>query len=310
MTILLILLILLLIILIFILFFEKSIEGFQASIQLNPDIIQEYNNFLLFYNPFCANWQKAIISSIALDTPQEPLTSPSQVLGANANLAEPSTADMNTYITQLSQQLGQPLPQICTIFPESVDSTNITQIISQVPTDVTPYINAFNWMNQQLDKAQSNLGSALQGGPIEGFDGSQDMCQDISQCLANDPQLAQQIAQELAQQDIQKINQQEQQLMSLLVPFVSTPALSEAFNQNTILVEKAQEIQNQAQNGGLVNQIIVPGGNSTISYSLPPGANNLSQIQQNDPQRYNELKTNYGGWMAIKGLTDQINATL
>jgi hypothetical protein len=321
MTVLLILLILLFILIILNLFVSVPYEGFQTSIPLNPDTIQGYNNFLSFYNPFCANWQKAIISSIAADTPQEPLTSPSQV--GSSTPSTPSDSDMNTYITQLSQQLGQPLPPVCVSLPTTVDSTNIAQIIPMIPTDTTPYINALTWMNTQMEKSQANLGSALQGGsPTEGFDdlrsssgasassGQADMCQDISQCLANNPQLAQQIAEELNAQSAQQVVQQEQQLMTLLIPFVSTQALSEAFGQNVILVEKAQEIQNQAQSGALVNQINVPGGNSKATYSMPDGSDNLKQIQQNDPNRYNELKKNYGMWVAIKGLTDQINATL
>ena len=84
-----------------------------------------------------------------------------------------------------------------------------------IPTDTTPYINALNWMNTQLEKSQSNLGSALQGGS-EGFDDMSSMCQDISQCLANNPQLAQQIAEELNAQIAQNVAQQEQQLIALL----------------------------------------------------------------------------------------------
>jgi hypothetical protein len=307
MTILLILLILLFILIILNLYASVTYEGFQASIPLNPDTIQAYNNFLAFYNPFCANWQKAIVSSIALDTPQEPLTSPSQV--GTSTATTPSDSDMNTYITQLSQQLGQPLPPVCISLPSTVDSTTISQIIPMIPTDTTPYINALNWMNTQLEKSQANLGSALQGGS-EGFDDMSSMCQNISQCLANNPQLAQQIAEELNAQNAQNVAQQEQQLMALLTPFVSTQTLTDAVGQNTVLVQKAQEIQNQAQSGELVNQINVPGGNSQTTYSMPDGSDNLKQIQQDNPDRYNELKKNYGAWVAIKGLMDQINATL
>lgn len=307
MTILLILLILLFILIILNLYASIPYEGFQTSVPLNPDTIQAYNNFLAFYNPFCANWQKAIVSSIAIDTPQEPLTSPSQV--GTSTATTPSDSDMNTYITQLSQQLGQPLPPVCVSLPSTVDSTTIAQIIPMIPTDTTPYINALNWMNTQLEKAQSNLGSALQGGS-EGFDDMSSMCQNISQCLANNPQLAQQIAEELNAQNTQNVAQQEQQLMALLTPFMSTQTLTDALGQNTVLVQKAQEIQNQAQSGELVNQINVPGGNSQTTYSMPDGSDNLKQIQQDNPDRYNELKKNYGAWVAIKGLMDQINATL
>ena len=309
MTVFLILLILLFILIILNLFMSIPYEGFQASIPLNPDTLQGYNSFLSFYTPFCANWQKAIISSIAADTPQEPLTSPSQVGLSTA--PTPSNSDMNAYITQLSKQLGKSLPPTCVSFPPTVDSTNIAQIIPMIPTDITPYINALNWMNTQLEEAQSGLESALQGGsPIEGFNDMSGICQNISQCLANNPQLAQQIVQELNAQNTTDVVQQEQQLLAAIAPFISTSALTTANEQNVVLVQKAQEIQNQAQSGELINKINVPGGNSQTTYSMPDGADNLKQIQQNNPERYNELKTNYSAWVAIKGLTDQINATL
>ena len=316
MTILLILLILLFVLVILNLVCHNGgIEGFDtatAAIPLNPDTIQGYKNFLSFYNPFCANWQKAIISSIAADTPQEPLTSPSQVsdIGSGSGAATPSSSDMNTYINQLSQQLGQPLPPVCTTMPDTVDSTNIAQIIPLIPTDIAPFINALNWMNGQLEKAHSGLGTALQGGKpqTEGFDDA--TCQNMSSCFANDPSLIAQLAQELAGQNAQAVVQQEQQLMTLLIPFVSTPALSDAFGQNEILIQKSQDVQNQAQSGQLVNQINVPGGNTMATYTKPPGSNNLVDMQKNNPDRAAELKANYGQWFAIKQLTDQINATL
>jgi hypothetical protein len=180
-------------------------------------------------------------------------------------------------------------------------------VTSQIPKDIQPYINALKWMNVQLQKAQANLGSALQGQPTEGFE---DMCQDISQCLANNPGLVQQIAMEMTEQSTQQIVQQEENLMKAIMPFLNTPELSDAFGENVILMEKAQEIQNQAQSGDLVNQINVPGGNTIAKYQKPDGANNLQDMKQNNPNRYNELKQNYSQWFDIKNMLDQINATL
>jgi hypothetical protein len=304
MTILLVLLGLLIILVVLRLFAEKNTEGFQ-NIELNPATVQGYNNFLSFYNPFCASWQKAISSSAAAEIPQQPLTDPSQVQSSAAPAI--STEDMNKYITKLSGQLSQPMPPICSTMPATIDSSNIVQVTSQIPKDIQPYINALKWMNGQLQKAQANLGSALQGQPTEGFE---DMCQDISQCLANNPGLVQQIAMEMTEQSTQQIVQQEENLMKAIMPFLNTPELSDAFGENVILMEKAQEIQNQAQSGDLVNQINVPGGNTIAKYQKPDGANNLQDMKQNNPNRYNELKQNYSQWFDIKNMLDQINATL
>ena len=167
----------------------------------------------------------------------------------------PSEAEMNLYIQQLSQQLGQPLPAVCTTLPQQIDSNSLATVLQQIPTDPQPYMNALNWMNSQLEKSHANLGSALQGNPIEPFD---DMCQDISQCIANNPQLAQQIAQQVLQQEEEQqqqlVTQESQQLLQRINPFLAQD-FTAAVTQNEQLVQKSQDIQNQAQNGALVNQI-------------------------------------------------------
>lgn len=304
MTVILILLGLLIILVILRLFVTK--EGFQNT-PLNPVTIQGYNKFLSFYNPFCDNWKKAIVSSVASEIPQQPLTDPSQVQATSA--PDIPESDMNKYITQLSQQLSQPLPQICKPLPATIDSSNLPDIIKQIPQDTQPFTNALNWMNTQLQKSQANLGSALQGNssPPEGFE---DMCQNISSCLSNDPQLIQQIAIELSEQNGNQILQQEEKLMKEIIPFLQTSELSQAFGENTILVQRAQQIQDQAQSGELVNQINVPGGNTVAKYNMPPGANNMNDMKKNNPDRYNQIKQNYSQWFSIKSMLDNINANL
>ena len=98
--------------------------------------------------------------------------------------------------------------------------------------------------------------------------------------------------------------------MTKIIPFFNTPELSQAFGENTILMEKAQDIQNQAQSGELLNQVNVPGGNTIATYQMPAGASNMSDMKQNNPERYNELKTNYSQWYSLKSMLDNINAYL
>jgi hypothetical protein len=45
-------------------------------------------------------------------------------------------------------------------------------------------------------------------------------------------------------------------------------------------------------------------------YQMPDGADNMKNMQQNNPQRYAELQKNYSQWASIKSMTDQINGTL
>ncbi len=302
MSIILILLGLLFILLILRLFTIK--EGFENT-PLNPITIQNYNKFLSFYNTFCTNWKKAIESSVASEIPQKPATDPSQ---AKSSLTPTiSESDMNKYITQLSSNLSKSFPPICTPLPKTVDSTNIVDITNKIPTDIQPFINALNWMNPQLAKSQANLGSALKGKLYEGFD---NICQNVVTCLANDPELIQQIAIEVSEQNDQQTVLQQEKLMALLNPFFTNSELSTAFGENQLLFQKAQEIQDQAQSGELVNQINIPGGRTIAKYQKPAGADNLINMKQNDPARYNELKTNYSMWTNLKSMLDNINANL
>jgi hypothetical protein len=303
MSIILILLGLLFIMIILRLFIVK--EGFE-SIPLNPITIQSYDKFLSFYNTFCASWKKAIESSVASEIPQQPATDPSNVTGGN-KAPTISESDMNKYITTLSSNLSIPFPPICIPLPKTVDSTNIVDITNKIPTDIQPYINALNWMNPQLAKSQANLGSALKGKSYEGFD---NMCQNVATCLANDPELIQQIAIEVSEQNDQQIVVQQEQLIAAINPFFTNSDLSTAFGENQLLFQKAQEIQDQAQSGELVNQIDVPGGRTIAKYQKPAGADNLINMKQNDPARYNELKNNYSMWTNLKSMLDNINANL
>lgn len=304
MKLILILLTLLFILIILRLFVVK--EGFENT-PLNPVTIQGYNNFLSFYNSFCENWRKAIISSVASEIPQQPATDPANPTAGGA--PDISEKQMNDYITNLSQTISQPLPPICIPLPTTIDSTNIVEVTKKIPSDIQPFINALKWMNPQLEKSQAHLGSALQGTPppSENF---QDMCQDIGSCLLNNPQLIQQLAIEISEQNDQSIIQEQEQLMAAVNPFFTNSELSQEFGQNTLLVEKAKLIQDQAQSGELMNQINVPGGRTIAKYQLPDGANKLNDMKQNNPDRYNELKQNYSMWTDLKGMIDNINANL
>ncbi len=304
MKILLILLGLLIILVILRLFVVK--EGFQDNIPVSPTTVQGYNKFIAFYNPFCENWKKAITSSVASEIPQQPLTDPSQVQTSSA--PQISTDQMNQYITSLSQELGKPLPPICTPLPSNIDSSNMNQVIPLIPTDHKPYINALNWMNTHLSKAHGNLSGALKGKSpkIEGFDN----CQNVSQCLQNNPQLMQDIQQQLQQQTQQQQQQQEGQLTDLLGPFSSNQELNDVMDINRELVAKAEEIQKEAENGDLMKQIDVPGGNTIAKYLMPDGASALSDMEQSNPERYNELKDNYKVFFSLKQLLEGINSNL
>lgn len=77
-------------------------------------------------------------------------------------------------------------------------------------------------------------------------------------------------------------------------------------------MQKSQDIQNQAQSGELLNQVNIPGvtGVPAKKYDLPAGASALQQMQQADPDKYNQLKNNYSMWFGLKQIMEQINGSL
>ena len=231
--------ILLLILLLLILrLFTDIKEGFLVN-PLKPTTIKSYNDFLSFYNTFCSNWNKSIKGSVASQIPQQPLTNPSQVYSSTA--PDIPEADMNNYIAKMSQQLSQPLPPICKSFPQ-LDNIQLSEIIRKIPKSTRPFINALNWMNVQLEQSQANLGPALQGTPpsLENFD---DMCDNVSACIENNPELSKRVAVNIAEQQKREQEQQEEQLLKAINPFLTEPELRRAFDKNKMLFKQAEEIQ-------------------------------------------------------------------
>ena len=296
----------LLIILIVLFKFTASVkEGFQ-DIPLDEKTIQAYNNFLNFYNPFCANWRKAMQAAVASNMPQEPLTDPSQVTSSSAPTI--SDDDMNKLIYQMAVASNTPFPPICTPLPAKIDNNNMLEILQKIPKQAQPYINALAWMNATMEQSQGDLGGALQGQSTESFE---DMCQDISQCIANNPDLAKQIAQNISQQQQQEQSKAEQILVATTSLFTINPGLQQLLQQNKDLVKKSEDIQNQAQSGDLINQVNLPPEKSTWGKPrAPPGGSKLKDMQNSDPAKYNELKQNYRMWFDLKSLMEQINGNL
>ena len=293
---LLILLILLFILVILRLFIVK--EGFE---DISQNTINDYNKFIQFYNQFMTNWGKAITTSILSDTPQEPLTTPGQV----SNPPTPSQNDMNLYINTLSTSLHTQLPQITDLFPNTIDDKILPNIISRIPDNSVPYINALKWMNEQLEKAHSNLNIT---------DNFEDMCQDISTCIANNPDLIAKIAEAQTNREKDQIATNEKKLSTLIASFFSNDQLELFLQKNTELIKKTEDIQQQAENGQLTShftsQLASKSNVDQTKYDIPKGGNALSELQKTDPEKYNKLKDVAPKLFSIKQLIEQINSTL
>lgn len=280
-------------------------EGFQ-NIQLQQSTINNYNKFKDFYNKFMKNWEKAVISSAVADTPQEPLSSPSEVPSGDA--PKPSRNDMNLYIVALAKKINKPLPPVTDPVPEQIDVNTLPVISQNIPQDPKLFINALDWMNGQLEKSQSNLGSALQGGSVE-IESFQSQCDDISKCIANNPELINKIAEAQRNQAAQNLGIYEQALTNKVNSLFSAD-LNKLYQRNQQLVNQAEETQRRAESGEMINDINVPGGRSKATYQKSPDDESMGELQKNDPQKYNKLKKSNPQWFAVKQLIEQINSTL
>lgn len=281
--------------------FIKTNESFTNGLE------QQYEQFVQIYNPFMTQWQQALQTYIASNQTQQPLTSPSQVSQINPNqqVSEAQVLELNQAVQELSTNNGQTYPSVQTyVFPDtypSQDPDALSEISQNIPTDSQPYINALNWMNSHLEKSHGNLKKALQGNYTpssednEGFISEQ--CQKMEQCYN-----------EIQQERISKAESAIQQKLQSF--FSNQNELLTASQKNQELVNKAKEVQVQAQSGELLKQVNVQDSHYYAPYQMPPGSDNLKNIQQNNPSRYAELQKNYSQWATIKSLTDQINGTL
>jgi len=289
------------IILAIILLIMKSREGFESPLDtVRPEILTSYQAFAAFYKPFLVNWEKAIVTSYELQKPQI-LEQGTQVLSAAPR------AELNAYITKISQEKGVTLPSLTEALPETIAQPTLSLLLTLVPTDSTPYLNALTWMNTQLSTAQQGLSSMMK--PVEGFiwarmkglprhEGFEieafATCDDIAKCMDA--------------RDQAKQASQEQELIRRLATF-QNPALQIAMKENRRLVGKAEQIQKHAQSGQLLSQFSLP-KDSSAPLIAPEGGSRLSELQKNDPAKYKSLQQQGGSMFALKGLMEQINRTI
>ena len=288
-------------IILLILLVMKSREGFESPDTVRPEILASYKAFAAFYKPFLVNWEKAIVTSYGLQKPQ-PSLEQTQTFSA------PSRTELNAYIAKVSQEKGVALPSLTEALPETIAQPTMSLLLTLVPTDSTPYLNALQWMNTQLATAQQGLASMkavegfiwarMKGLPQhEGFTYVQEpfaTCDEIAKCMDA--------------RDQAKQASQEQELIRRLATF-QNPALQTAMKENKRLVGKSEQIQKQAQSGELLSQFSLP---KEISVPLiaPEGGSKLSGLQQSDPAKYKSLQQQGGSMFALKGLMEQINRTL
>jgi hypothetical protein len=285
---------------------EPFLAGPSATLPppIDPKLVTAYQQFATtVYNPFLVTWQKAIVSSISADQPQKPLTSPSQASSSSATPTIPPQSEMNSYIANLSQKLGKPLPNITDPLPDTIDIVTFSTIAPKIPADPAPYTNALTWINQQLTEAQAKLQSALKGESfmnLEGFDNQ--TCQDLSKCFEDNPELIRQCGEAMKKQG--KMDQS--QVLNQLKQFMKNKEFVNAYKTNKELVEQSKKIESDAKSGALLNQMNLP-TEPGIKYTLPGGSDKLQKMDYAQQKAVKEVAPSM---FSLKTMMDQINANL
>jgi len=310
------------ILLFYIFFYKKNTKNINYSsenfvnneaIPIDQDIIDKYNRFVDFYNPFLKNWEESMITMASLETPQKEATSPSQS-PSTSKPSTPTREQLNQTIQSYSQKIGKSLPSITDPLPNNIYSYSLQQLLQIIPSDPIPFQNALTLINERLINSQKDLDKALSGQFAEGFlviEGYvADQCAELSTCFAQNPQIAEQIANAQIEQEKKQQQQLQNQLSTRLDKFILNNTLQDSFKMNQTLVQKAKEIQNKAQSGELLNMINIPDTNPIPPYNIPAGGNRLKQMKESDPEKYKEYEKNNSSLFSLKSLFEQINSNL
>lgn len=293
-----------------ILYVTRQTEGFEDPIE--PELIDKYSTFVAFYNPFLINWEKAIVTSIGLDTPIKPLTDPSQVGSASASFTAPTRIEMNAYIENLGKTLNKPFPPLTDALPSTLDSALITEL-SQRPLDPSAYQNALQWMNASLSTAHKQM-EAMKSpegfNSINKFKEGFDSCAEYTKCMS-DPEVLSKIAQAQIEQQAKKEKEKRKALEDKLDNINNNTIVQSEAKKNKELVQKSKEIEAQAKNGTLLNQFNLTNNDDSLSHFVKPrGVSKLKDMKINNPAQYAANEKNNGQLLALGTLLNSISGAL
>ena len=297
---------------VFVLYYLCQTEGFEDPI--DPSLLKKYTTFVAFYNPFLINWEKAIVTSIGLDTPVKELTDPSQA-GSGSAFTGPTRAEMNTYIQKLEKTLNKPFPLVTDALPSTLDSKLINELPQLVSMDPSSYKNGLQWMNASLSKALQEM-EAMKKSP-EGFDVMDkyqliedfDNCEEYAKCMS-DPEVASKIAAAQSEQQFKKEREKRKELEKKLDNINNNYTIKLEAAKNNALIKVSKEIEALAKNGGLLNKFKLFYGASLSRFVRPRGFGKLENMKKNNPKQYAENEKNNGQMLGLATLFNSISSTL
>ena len=288
-------------------------EGFDDQ-PVDPKIKEKYQKFVGFYNPFLVDWEKAIVTSIGLDTPVKPLTNPSDI--SSATFKAPTRLEMNNYIKQFEKNINKPLPIITDPLPTTLTSTVVSDITNNISMDPTPYQNALQIMVTSQEEAQNQLND-MKKSP-EGFDPINpyqytegfDSCADYKKCMT-DPDVIDAVSKAQSEQQAKKERERQNQFESKLDKFNENKSIDELNLKNKEYMQKALEIQEKAKSGELLNEFNLSNNDTSLDHFIKPkGVYKLENMKRENPTQYAEYEKKNSQIMSTAGLLNSISNTL
>ena len=288
-------------------------EGFEDQ-PIDPNVAAKYQKFVGFYNPFLVDWEKAIVTSIGLDTPVKPLTSPDQT--SSLTFKAPTRIEMNNYIQKLEKTLNQPLPLLTDPLPTTLTSSVISDVLPSISMEPAPYQNALQMMVSKQEEAHNQL-DAMKKSP-EGFDVMNpyyhmegfESCDQYKKCMT-DPDVLDAVAKAQADQQARQQKKKQSELESKLDQFNTNQSIPQLSASNKEYMQKAQEIQDKANSGALLNDFNLSNNDTSLDHFIKPkGIYNLENMKRDNPEQYAEYEKKNTQLMSVAGLFNSISNTL
>jgi len=287
-------------------------EGFENQ-PVDPKIKEKYLQFVGFYNPFLVDWEKAIVTSIGLDTPVKELTNPGDT--STATFKAPTQLEMNNYITKLEKTLNKPLPLITDPLPTRLTSTMVAQMANS-PMDPTPYQNALQIMVGYQEEAQRKM-AEMKKSP-EGFDDMNpywmtegfESCDQYKKCMT-DPDVVDAVAKAQAEQQARLQQKNQNELEKKLDRINGDKSIQSLTAKNKEYMRQAKEIEDKAKSGTLLNDFNLSNNDTSLDHFIKPkGLFNLENLKKYNPAQYAEYEKKNANIMSVAALNNSISNTL
>jgi hypothetical protein len=182
--------------------------------------------------------------------------------------------------------------------------------------DPTPYQNALQIMVTYQEEAQRKMEKAKQS--PEGFDDMNpywmmegfESCDEYKKCMT-DPDVIDAVARAQVDQQAREQQKNQNELEKKLDKINGDKSLQSLTAQNKEYMKKAQEIQDKANNGTLLNDFNLSNNDTSLDHFIKPkGIYNLENMKRNNPGQYAEYEKKNANIMSVAALNNSISNTL